>query len=153
MTRPHPNPPTPGRHVHYVARGSADEEFPPVCRAAIVTSVGGWRGLSVTHRPPDDIDGEHHRTLHQVWDPHIITATVLNPGGVFSDLIQADHGTRDHTHPGAVTCANHRDPTYPPGLPGVPPRDSDPGGFLLHAPGTWHYPAGTHESAEPRGDR
>ena len=29
-----------GEIVHYVARGSADGHFPPVCRAAVVTTCG-----------------------------------------------------------------------------------------------------------------
>ena len=32
--------PSIGRKVHYVARGSADGVFPPVCRSAEVTEVG-----------------------------------------------------------------------------------------------------------------
>lgn len=41
--------PTVGRLVHYVARGSADGFFPPVCRAATITEVGelGRVGLCV----------------------------------------------------------------------------------------------------------
>ena len=41
--------PSIGRVVHYVARGSADGVFPPVCRAADVTEVGegGTVGLMV----------------------------------------------------------------------------------------------------------
>jgi hypothetical protein len=32
--------PSIGRNVHYVARGSADGVFPPVCRHAQITEVG-----------------------------------------------------------------------------------------------------------------
>lgn len=43
--------PTPavGRVAHYVARGSADGVYPPICRAATITEVGdhGTVGLAV----------------------------------------------------------------------------------------------------------
>lgn len=35
--------PSVGRVVHYASLGSADGEFPPACRAAIVTDVDGDR--------------------------------------------------------------------------------------------------------------
>lgn len=60
--------PSVGRIVHYVARGSADGKFPPVCRAAIVTavdphgSVAGLRGIVET-----------------------VDLAVLNPTGLFFD--------------------------------------------------------------------
>lgn len=40
-----------GQPIHYVARGSADGVFPPVCRAAWVTEVGqgGAVGLFVAN--------------------------------------------------------------------------------------------------------
>ncbi|QBI56790.1 hypothetical protein [Streptomonospora litoralis] len=37
-----------GATVHYVARGSADGRFPPVCRAAVVTAAGHYDGLATT---------------------------------------------------------------------------------------------------------
>lgn len=60
--------PSVGRVVHYVARGSADGVFPPVCRAAIITDVGGG----------------HHVSL-----------AVLNPTGLFFDIeIAEDQSTK-----------------------------------------------------------
>ena len=52
--------PSVGRSVHYVARGSADGKFPPVCRAAIIT---------------------------EVLDAHegVVSVAVLNPSGLFFD--------------------------------------------------------------------
>ncbi|HET6291010.1 MAG TPA: hypothetical protein VFG15_30235 [Amycolatopsis sp.] len=50
--------PTIGRMVHYMARGSADGEFPPVCRAAVVTEA-------------------------DAVDPERVGLCVLNPGGLF----------------------------------------------------------------------
>jgi hypothetical protein len=45
--------PSVGRAVHYMARGSADGVFPPVCRAATITEVDPDNptvvGLSVTN--------------------------------------------------------------------------------------------------------
>ena len=51
------NTATVGRVVHYVARGSADGKFLPVCRAALVSEVGD--------------------------DPETVGLAVLNPTGVF----------------------------------------------------------------------
>lgn len=39
--------PSVGRDVHYVSRGSADGVFPPACRAAKVTEVGGDTSVDV----------------------------------------------------------------------------------------------------------
>lgn len=52
--------PSVGRIVHYVARGSADGVFPPVCRAAIVTFV-------------------------QDEEEDVLSLAVLNPSGLFFD--------------------------------------------------------------------
>lgn len=56
--------PSVGRIVHYVARGSADGVFPPVCRAAVITSVAGEH-LSIGESTVD--------------------LAVLNPAGLFFD--------------------------------------------------------------------
>lgn len=52
--------PSVGRIVHYMARGSADGHFPPVCRAAIVTYV-------------------------QDEEEDVVSLAVLNPSGLFFD--------------------------------------------------------------------
>ena len=52
--------PTVGRIVHYVARGSADGTFPPVCRAAVIAEV-------------------------RSDDPTVCALVVLNPSGIFFD--------------------------------------------------------------------
>lgn len=57
--------PTICRMVHYVARGSADGHFPPVCRAAIITDVAP------------------------------VALAVLNPTGIFfADEIMEDQDTK-----------------------------------------------------------
>jgi hypothetical protein len=50
-----------GEKVHYVARGSADGVYPPICRCAFVVGV----------RESSDGHGEHHDLC------------VLNPEGLF----------------------------------------------------------------------
>lgn len=62
--------PTVGRIVHYVARGSADGKFPPVCRAAIVAEVQ---------------DKELNR----------LNIVVLNPQGIFFDVVAEDNTGRN----------------------------------------------------------
>jgi len=66
--------PTVGRVVHYLARGSADGVFPPVCRAAHVTDVD-----------PDD--------------PARIGVAVVNPTGLFFHPLDAGGCTLDGTDP------------------------------------------------------
>lgn len=61
--------PTVGRVVHYVARGSADGVFPPVCRAAFVTEVGDLDGA----------DGDLQR----------VGLMVANPTGLFFHSLAA----------------------------------------------------------------
>lgn len=68
--------PSVGRIVHYMARGSADGVFPPVCRAAVVTEV------------PIQKDGMER-----------IGLCVLNPTGVFFDQgIPYDESTPGSWH-------------------------------------------------------
>lgn len=55
--------PSVGRIVHYMARGSADGAYPPVCRAAIITQV---------HYDVDPDTGEGY-----------VGVAVLNPSGMF----------------------------------------------------------------------
>ena len=61
--------PTVGRIVHYVARGSADGKFPPVCRAAVVAEV---------------YDSE----------PTYAGLAVLNPSGIFFDRCWQNETTK-----------------------------------------------------------
>lgn len=58
-----------GRSVHYVARGSADGKFPPVCRAAVVAA---------TVDAPDENGGTQADLV------------VLNPQGIFFDRCPYD---------------------------------------------------------------
>ena len=64
-------PPSVGRTVHYVARGSADGKYKPVCRAAIVTEVPDL----LSEQPNTGPDG-------YVQAVHLM---VCNPQGVFFD--------------------------------------------------------------------
>lgn len=90
--------PTPGRMVHYVARGSADGKFPCVCRSAIITEVS-----------PD------------LNDPYTVGLAVLNPTGLFFQPI-VDGGARYSAGgapetmviPTGAFCTNRRR-LYPPG--------------------------------------
>lgn len=61
--------PSVGRVVHYMARGSADGVFPPVCRAAVVTEVD-------TYQDGEGSEGNHLGT---------VGLCVLNPTGMFFD--------------------------------------------------------------------
>jgi hypothetical protein len=63
--------------VHYRAHGSLGGEYPPVCRAGIVTEVGAWVTVD-TH-----VHSERSRTVVQKWRPDAIAATVHNPTGAF----------------------------------------------------------------------
>jgi hypothetical protein len=53
--------PSVGRVVHYVSRGSADGQFPSVCRAAVITSTATGSGVTA------------------------VGLAVLNPTGMFFD--------------------------------------------------------------------
>lgn len=64
--------PTVGKIVHYVARGSADGVYTPVCRAAIVAEVLEGATLPVesySHEIPSDAV--------------VASLVVLNPTGIF----------------------------------------------------------------------
>ncbi len=52
-----------GNPIHYVARGSADGVFPPVCRAAWITEV-----------PAHEVNDQGER---------LVLCAVLNPTGLF----------------------------------------------------------------------
>lgn len=62
--------PSVGRIVHYIARGSADGKFAPVCRAAIIAEI----------IPNKDI---YARTK--------LKLVVLNPQGIFFDDVEEDN--------------------------------------------------------------
>lgn len=83
--------PSVSRNVHYVARGSADGVFPPVCRAAVIAEV--------------DDDG-------------VVTLAVLNPSGIFFGASVLDEGTPctpgDGGECGGALCSS-RSRVYPPG--------------------------------------
>ena len=59
--------PSVGRDVHYVARGSADGRFPPVCRAAKVTEVN-------------------------MADSRLVGLCVINPTGLFFHPLDGNPG-------------------------------------------------------------
>lgn len=59
-----------GQSVHYVARGSADGVYPPVCRAAVVTAV-----------PEDD---------EAFPDSTFLSLAIINPTGLFFDTTVID---------------------------------------------------------------
>lgn len=76
-----PQKPSVGRTVHYVARGSADGKFPPVCRAATVTEVDdtGRVGLMVAnptglffHPIADDGGCAYHDGAEQPGSPDCV---------------------------------------------------------------------------------
>lgn len=73
--------PTIGRHVHYVAHGSADGTYPSVCRVAIVTEVPTEIAV--------EADGGQQSLVPNVDS---VSLCVLNPTGMFfsQDLPHAD---------------------------------------------------------------
>lgn len=76
--------PTVGRVVHYVSYGTPGGEFPSVCRAALVTEVGGWVDDITTHLE------EGRRLVEQVYDPELCALVVLNPTGQFFNTCRHD---------------------------------------------------------------
>lgn len=73
--------PSVGRIVHYVSEGSpvrADgtQKYTKQCRAAVMTTVGGWVTTDV-----NEYDGR--RTVTQEWNPTAVGAHVSNPTGEF----------------------------------------------------------------------
>lgn len=81
-------PPSVGRVVHYLSRGSADGVFPPACRAAIITEV------------PDfgDTSGLSQESLESLPSGPLASLAVLNPSGLFFD--EALEYDPDATRPG-----------------------------------------------------
>lgn len=68
-------PPSVGRVVHYLSRGSADGVFAPECRAAIVTEV-------CDEDYPDNLSRE---ALENLPSGPLVSLAVLNPSGMFFD--------------------------------------------------------------------
>lgn len=108
--------PSVGRIVHYVARGSADGQFPVACRAAVITEVDAGT--------PQRSGGGR------------VGLAVLNPTGIFLHSLAAggceyDDGAQT---PGAADCPN-------PEIHGNPLRYCPCGwreaGLVG---GTWHWP-------------
>lgn len=84
--------PSVGRVVHYRSYGTPKGEYQPECRAAVVTAVGGWSTVSGDD-PETDVwedGGKRYRELKQVWDPELLSLTVLNPGGTFLNECRHD---------------------------------------------------------------
>lgn len=109
------------RLVHYVSYGTPGGEYPPTCRAAVITEVGAWVTVSVT----DEVDGGEFtrdgapgqvatraRTAVQWWYEDAVALTVFNPTGLFFNGA------------GPVACLYQ-------------PR-TDPAAPLVG--GTWHWP-------------
>lgn len=68
-----------GRIVHYVARGSLDGKYPPVCRAAIITEVDP---ITVC----DDCEAKGENRCGDCPEDHggpVVCLTVFNPQGLF----------------------------------------------------------------------
>lgn len=97
-------PPTVGRDVHYVSYGTPNGEFLPACRAAKVTEVGAWLNVpdgtfrdgepgGDTTRPP--VAGER-RTVIQEWHPDACHLTVMNPTGLFFNVVPHDETVDSH---------------------------------------------------------
>ena len=69
--------PSVGRIVHYMARGSADGVFPPVCRAAIITEVPTDAELGITDAMRNDPE------TREGLPNQPVSICVLNPTGIF----------------------------------------------------------------------
>jgi hypothetical protein len=75
-----------GRVVHYQAPGDRTGRFPPACRAATITEVGGWMrvdGVGPPDRPGPEVAAGTIRTVVERWDPEACTLHVANPTGIF----------------------------------------------------------------------
>jgi hypothetical protein len=78
--------PSVGRVVHYQAPGDSTGRFPPACRAATITEVGGWvrvDGAGPPDRPGPEVAAGTIRTITERWEPEACTLHVTNPTGVF----------------------------------------------------------------------
>ena len=74
--------PSIGRIVHYMARGSLDRVYPPVCRAAIITQVDEWyelrKEITATIAQGMELPEDMVTNL-----PGAVGLCVLNPSGMF----------------------------------------------------------------------
>lgn len=75
--------PSVGRIVHYVARGSADGQFPSTCRAAIIAEVYSKQNPP---REPEAVPG--------VETAEWVALAVLNPTGMFFNDVCHDELTK-----------------------------------------------------------
>lgn len=129
--------PSVGRIVHYVSYGTPGGEYPPACRAAMVTDVGAWVTTAETAGPEAERDGvvRSTRTLAQEYHADAVALLVQNPTGVFFNGA------------GTVPCRYH-DVAEAPGDPDCP-VDHAAGPHRYCAcgwteatliGGTWHWP-------------
>lgn len=86
--------PSVGRIVHYVSHGTppredGSQEYPSVCRAAIVTEV----------RPVTDTDRAQADIEQWAYIPGVVGLAVLNPTGMFfnRDVMQDEDNHRGGT--------------------------------------------------------
>lgn len=76
------SPPIIGRVVHYRSYGTPGGEYTPECRTALVTEVGAWIEVGVSHEGRR-ADGNQWRTVEQTFHEDAVALTVLNPTGTF----------------------------------------------------------------------
>lgn len=112
--------PSVGRVVHYVSYGTPGGEYPSVCRAAVITEVGGW--VTVTKKMEESYsrsEGRAIRHLEQWFFTDAVGVCVLNPTGqFFNELVRYSPGDPAE-HAAGARCA---------------------GGDRLYPGGTWHWP-------------
>lgn len=84
--------PSVSRMVHYVSFGTPGGEYPSVCRAAVITQVGGWVTIDEEHFKVDG--GDEQRILTQKWVGDVCALNVLNPTGEFFNECQHDEDTK-----------------------------------------------------------
>jgi hypothetical protein len=109
-----------GDVVHYVARGSADGRFPPVCRAALITEI--------VRREPVEVRNSHDQVAVSYSPPPRVGLAVLNPSGLFFHSVEmggVEHGEAVGVREG-LPADEHA----------VGPLCDD----RWHTPGTWHHP-------------
>lgn len=76
--------PSVGRIIHYVSYGTPGGEYPPTCRAAVITEVGQWVTVGeVKAASYDNSEGRPIRTLTQWYYSDAVALIVFNPTGVF----------------------------------------------------------------------
>lgn len=118
MSSPTHEQPIVGGMVHYVSWGSpvqadGSQEYTRQCRAAVVTSVGGWVDDEVVEHEDGGLDGDGYptsgptgtRTVHQHWDSSTLALHVMNPTGVFLNP-GVPHDPGDPTTPDLSMCTS-----------------------------------------------